>query len=1539
MRSFFTAGGTLKLDAPSYLVRAADSDLLTALRRGDFAYVLDSRQKGKSSLMIRVRESLEAEGVRTVLLDLQLCGSNLDPEQWYGSMLLAAGQELRLEDRLLALWDEDSTAGPMKRFFNALERVTLELDGKVVVFVDEIDFVRSLPFSTDEFFAGIRESFNRRAAGAPSPLTFCLLGVATPSELIRDVQITPFNVGTRVDLTDFTLAELAPYESALSEDGRDGRALVRRIHHWTSGHPYLTQKLATAVAQDPAVKTAGGIDRLVETMFFSLKARAEEPNLADVSRRVLEAPVEGVSPEEARSRVLDLYRQVRDGKRVRDDETDPIVSVLKLSGLTRILEGYLIVRNRVYFRAFDRSWVEANLPDAEIVRQRRAARSAALRVGIVTGGVAVAIGALAIFGFSKASEAQAASARAQAFARSESQAKKEAQRASTEAAQRAEEAVKANESKTIAIQTAEAEKKKAQEEKLRADAQAEEARLANERTKSLLAQVTLQKNRADTERKKAEAAKSEADALAQKEKATADRERLARTANDKLLYQANMNLIQTAFESNQFARVQALLEESARPQYASFRGPEWGYWDHRMNTHLLSLSGHKSVVRAAAFSPDGTRIVTASDDKTVRQWDAGAGQEIVSFQIDADSVTSAEFSPDGTRIVTSSSDNTARVWDARDGREITKVVLKAGPPGTGTEYFRAFFAPDGKKIVALNGNNTAGIWDARNGREIAKLAGHSDSIKSASFSPDGTRIVTASDDKTVRVWDTGTGKERISFKSGRYSATSAEFSPDGTRIVTSSSDFAAQVWDAGTGKELVKLEGHSGSTTSAHFSPDGTRIVTSSIDGTARVWDLRTGNESAELVGHTGWVESASFSPDGSRIITVGEDRTARIWDSRDGLEIATLIGHSGDVISASFSPDGMRVATSSSDGTARVWDARIDHLAAGFTGWNFVTGARFTSKDTLLVSGDARIATWDLVAGKASNLRVMDGDSSPVRRASFSFDGTLMVTVGQEDAAELWSVKTGKRIARLKGHKEQVTSASFSNDGTLIATSSEDLTARIWDATTGKEIVRLQGHSFFVNSAEFSPDNTKVLTGSADNSVRLWDLSSGKLISKLVSYEGPIAFADFSPDGTKIVTASEGNDTSVCVWDVATSKRINRLEGHTGAVNFASFSSDGSRIISASEDNTVRMWDARNGREVLRIDFPDYLTNASISENGQLLLVTAGYRAQIIPLSREAAAELTFVTQEQFVTDELAKSAAAGDRFAWEWQKKHWLTPEIAATEEFRAALRKALESPNLDIAIEAAKRLGVAPAESVRGRYAAAVAAENWVLMSDYLRKIVADPSATMNERKELALVHLRFGETKEWAEVARGAVRALRPDSSADDVFQAAIAVRCAPGALEDYNPLILAVDKAAASNPQEYGSAASPGALLYRAGRFAEAEQRLKPSVQANSPFGQIFMAMTLSKLGRGDEAKSLFQAVDSWAKSKLSDGDTRTNLDSQTWNIRVELSFLLNEARALIEGGGLPQNLLVPKSKEPAPFNHNSFNNPFLAMLFHRLSSL
>jgi predicted oxidoreductase (fatty acid repression mutant protein) len=298
----------------------------------------------------------------------------------------------------------------------------------------------------------------------------------------------------------------------------------------------------------------------------------------------------------------------------------------------------------------------------------------------------------------------------------------------------------------------------------------------------------------------------------------------------------------------------------------------------KVRTAKTVLRGHESPVFSAAFSPDGTRIVTASEDMTARIWEAATAKEIAILRGHKDNVHSAAFSSDGARVVTASGDKTARIWDAATAKEMT--VLH----GHKDWVYSAGLSSDGARIVTASGgyksdDNTVRIWDAATGKEIMILRGHKDSVYSASFSPDGARIVTAALDETARIWDAVTAKEITVLHGHKDAVRCATFSPDGTRIVTASNDKTVRIWNAVTGKEIMILE-HESVVGSAAFSPDGSRIVTASSDDTARIWDAATGKEITVLHGHEGSVESAAFSPDGMRIVTASGDKTVRIWDA-----------------------------------------------------------------------------------------------------------------------------------------------------------------------------------------------------------------------------------------------------------------------------------------------------------------------------------------------------------------------------------------------------------------------------------------------------------------------------------------------------------------------------------------------------------------------------------------------------------------------------------------------------------------------------------
>jgi WD40 repeat protein/tRNA A-37 threonylcarbamoyl transferase component Bud32 len=506
-------------------------------------------------------------------------------------------------------------------------------------------------------------------------------------------------------------------------------------------------------------------------------------------------------------------------------------------------------------------------------------------------------------------------------------------------------------------------------------------------------------------------------------------------------------------------------------------------------------------------------------------------------------------------------------------------------------------------------------------RNHVTLRGHTDRIIGMALTGDGRRIVSGSSDGTVMVWDASTGKELLPLKVHTAPVFCVAASSDGGRIVSGHQDGTVKVWDARSGKELLTLKGHTGrlmegpgveirAVQSVAVSKDDSRIVSGGSDNTVRVWDARSGKELLTLKGHTNVVSSVVFSSDGGRIVSCSHDRTVRVWDARGGKNLLTFVADPGGVSDVAISGDGSRIVSRGAN-RMKVWDGRSGKEL--LTLKEHLPGRRvvLSGDGSRIVGGGANwVKVWDGRSGK--ELLTLRGHTSAVTCVAISADGSRLVS-SDDRTVKVWNARIEEDLPTLKGHTSLVTSVAISSDSSRIVSGSYDRTMKVWDARSGKELLSLQGHTSPVRTVAVSADGGRIVSydarfvrGSMVWTVKYWDARSGKCLQTLEGHAvQPEAVAwnkvAMSGDGSRIVGIS---DSTVKVWDVHSGKVLLTLEGHKDLVLSVdkshkgtpskdaikhhllsvAISVDGSRIVSGSRDGTVKVWDARSGKDLLTL-------------------------------------------------------------------------------------------------------------------------------------------------------------------------------------------------------------------------------------------------------------------------------------------------------------------------------------------------------------------
>ena len=1074
---FFTVGGTLPPDAPSYVMRQADEDLFTHLSAGHFCYLLTSRQMGKSSLMVRTTARLKAAGARVAILDLTKIGQNVTTDQWYNGLLARLGVAFGLQDKLKEYSGRSDVAsrsiGPLDRWERAIREVIVaSIPEQIVIFVDEIDFVRSLPFPTDEFFAAIRSFYNQRTTNPElNRITFCLIGVATPSDLIRDGSRTPFNIGERIHLTDFEEQEAGPFIKGIGRTPEIATKLLRRILWWTGGHPYLTQRLSAAVAADPDVTTASGVDRICNDMFLAAHSRDTDNNLLFVSHRITDRsssnrrgsdqPSDGEAVAKSESdlaAVLDLYGRVRAGKMVLFDKENRNIEFLLLAGIVavrdrvpplrnflrklgallhgrpltgaeKVSEQVLVVRNRVYERVFDKRWIRAHMPGAEARRQR-----AAFRRGLFyAAGLAVVV--FAVIGYFLLTDLE--------------------------------------DSQKTAIQNYCANIVQVQQ-----DFDSGDYASGYNLLRETVPIVRLEPRAAEVFLKKTP---------------------LLWRALPFIYRHPKLYAILNGFDGK------------------AAGGIEWSYLLARsFGDNAFAYTGHVSEIRSVAISPDGQWVATAGADSTVRVFKIGSILQSTGYAPDnpLDRALLVLNSKGLTRL--SKPDGTAN-WSVNS--DLVKAMNGQQPTLTANQLpgvLSVQFSPDGAWIAVATGNwdqttipGTVYLWSTKNpdnviwvqtlfGRAVDAVVFRQQADAKGAYD-----LAATSEDNTAKFWSVapdGTVALIGAFSAVGHAArgmNAAAYSPDGKTFAMIFGDGhlwvrdGAEPWNSqpsdqfldGDISGLMSLAFYTHPLTGPHQGSIEQLILLGTRDGHVKLYNLSTRTRSTSIYLETGQglVTSLTISYDQNLLLTTGSTGTTLVWelvrDTHDESLDQSPTRTPGDGIMLR----GQRDVTYSAAMT-RDNGLIITGGASALTGGS---GQHSNADRSALVSSPgSRVLFWKKQRGYVDGI-TLPGDKFPstwvsqpatipaggaVQALAFSPDGRNFASIvgapTQDNAAtEIKFAQldpntgrpTSSETAHPENHSSKGTALAWSVDGKSVVTAMDDGGLLLWDPSQFKQGSRPQ--------------------------------------------------------------------------------------------------------------------------------------------------------------------------------------------------------------------------------------------------------------------------------------------------------------------------------------------------------------------------------------------------------------------------------------------------------------------------------------------------
>lgn len=624
-------------------------------------------------------------------------------------------------------------------------------------------------------------------------------------------------------------------------------------------------------------------------------------------------------------------------------------------------------------------------------------------------------------------------------------------------------------------------------------------------------------------------------------------------AHPDLIWQQAANQFKESAVSGQVERLRAAAQWTERPWLKLLNKPL------KRPACLVTIEGHSAEITALAITPDLSRVISASDDRTVRLWDGPSGRELNSWRGLQVRIHALAVDWGAGQIFLAADDGSIRILDAATGQEIS--VLN----GHRAAVMALALSSDGGQIISASRDHTIKVWDTRDRRLLRNLQGHTGSVAAIALTPDDRRLISGSDDCTVKIWDFPSGRELRTLSGHRVGVWDVAVTAGGERVISASTNLV-YIWNGETGQILRTLQGHERYVLAVAVTADGRRVFSGGWDWVIKVWDAENGRELRTLAGHANSILGLAATADGSLLASSSSDWTVRIWNPEG--DTAGLRGWGG-LVKVAMSADGRRLVTAREKTVTLMKPGRDDEMVEIRSHPDLVASCICTPDGSRIISGDSRgrLKIWDLDTGQH------------VRALGLWRDRATYAIRWLAEAIEPRMGRLGSRISEaLWIEPGEIRGLVPCPDGRRLVSShlKARMEAQVWDLSTGRRL-----HCFDdAFPVAITPDGLCLVAGTREHLIKVWNLDTGRTLRTLEGHERSVTAVVVTPDNRHIVSGSD--DGTIKVWDAASGRLLRTLGGQDRWVRAVEVSRDAQFIASAAGD-LVRVWHLETGASVTR--------------------------------------------------------------------------------------------------------------------------------------------------------------------------------------------------------------------------------------------------------------------------------------------------------------------------------------------------------------------